>query len=165
MQIDLDQLKAKIEEDLKAGGFIVFRGHTRLSESAHFVYWDTERSTDPAAFLETASQAGERLIVLGEREFTASFVDDALERLEDAELPPDERRAMERRVKALRRYEGFLCGLDLSFDHGGRTYCFSLRTEWYEELLDVLDEIDASFAEDDEDEDGEEPLGGYFSRN
>ena len=104
------------------------------------------------------------MIVFHHRQFGQDYIDDAMERLEAAELPPEDRRALERRLNALRGYEGFTCLLELSFDHQGRVYYFSLRTEWYEDLLDILDEIDASDP-DQEEEEGEEPMGGYFSRN
>jgi hypothetical protein len=50
----------------------------------------------------------------------------------------------------------------LSFDYQGRLYLFGLRTEWYDELSDIVDEIDASLPEPDE---GDDDMGGYFSRN
>lgn len=164
MKLDLDRLKGEIEERLKTQGFVVFRGHSRAAGSTPFVYWDTERYPDYGEFLEIAKQAGIRLVVFHHGEFTQDYVDDAVARLEAAELPRDDQRPLERRLNSLRDYAGFTCELELSFDHQGRIYCFNLRTEWYEDLLDILDEIDASYPEQDE-EDGEGPLGGYFSRN
>jgi hypothetical protein len=38
-----------------------------------------------------------------------------------------------------------------------------LRTDWYEEFLDILDQIDEAFAAGTEEDGG--PMGGYFSRN
>jgi hypothetical protein len=164
MKIDLDHLKAEIEEHLKSQGFVVFQGHSRISGSTPFVYWDTDRFPDFRDFLDVAKQCGARLIVFHYREFTRGHLEDAMDRLEAAELPRDDQRPLERRIKALRDYEGFTCHLELSFDWEGRVYYYSLRTEWYEDLLDVLEEIDAAFTEDDEEE-GEGPVGGYFSRN
>jgi hypothetical protein len=164
MKLDLDRLKVEIEEHLKAQEFVVFNGHSRVGSSSPFVYWDTEQCPDYKVFLEVARQLGVRLIVFHHREFGQDYVDDAMDRLEAAELPHDEQRPLERRLLALRDYEGFTCHLELSFDHQLRVYYFSLRTEWYEDLLDILDEIDASFPEPDEEE-GDEPMGGYFSRN
>ena len=164
MKLDLDHLKAEMEERLKAQSFVVFRGHWRIAGSPPFVYWDTEQHPDFRMFLDTAAQAGARLIVFHHRQFSLDYIDDAMERLEAAGLPLDDQRPLERRLNALRAYEGFTCHLELSFDHQGRVYYFSLRTEWYEDLLDILDEIDASDP-DQEEEEGEEPMGGYFSRN
>jgi hypothetical protein len=114
-------------------------------------------------FLETAKQSGVRLVVFHYREFSPDYLGDAADRLEAAELPREDQRRLEHRLGALRDYEGFTCSIELSFDLGCRVYHFSLRTEWYEDLLDILDEIDASYPE--EEEEGEEPMGGYFSRN
>jgi hypothetical protein len=164
MKLDLDHLKQEIEEHLQAEGFLIFRGHSRLSGSTPFVHWDTEQHPDFRMFLEVAKQAGVRLIVFHRREFTPDYLDDAADQLEAADLPREDKRRLERRIAALRGYEGFTCLLELSFDREGRTYCFSLRTEWYEDLLDLLDEIEASYPEEEEEE-GEEPMGGYFSRN
>jgi hypothetical protein len=164
MKLDLDHLKVEIEEHLKAQGFVIFHGHSRIAGSTPIVYWDTDRCPDYKDFLEVASQSDVRLIVFHSREFTQGHIDDAMERLEAAELPRDDQRPLERRLTALRDYEGFTCHLELSFDHQGRVYYFSLRTEWYEDLLDLLDEIDASYP-DEEEEEGEGPMGGYFSRN
>lgn len=164
MKLDLDHLKAEIEEHLKNLGFVVFQGHSRIANSAPFVYWDTEANPDFREFLEVARQCGVRLVVFHHREFTQRYLDDAMDRLELAEMPRDDQRPLERRIKALTDYVGFTCHLELSFDWESRVYYFSLRTEWYEDLLDILEEIDAAFSEDDEEE-GEGPVGGYFSRN
>jgi hypothetical protein len=163
MKIDLDHLKGEIEEHLKAHSFVIFRGHARISPSTPFVYWDVEQHPDFRMFLETAKQAGARLVVFHYREFSPDYLGDAADRLEAAELPREDQRRLERRLSALRGYEGFTCSIELSFDLGNRVYHFSLRTEWYEDLLDILDEIDASYPEEEEEE--EEPMGGYFSRN
>jgi hypothetical protein len=163
MKIDLDQLKGAIEEHLRAQGFVVFRGHSRISPSIPFVYWDIDQQPDFRVFLETAKQAGVRLVVFNHREFTPDYLADAADQLESAELPREDQRRLERRLGALRGYEGFTCSIELSFDLGIRVYHFSLRTEWYEDLLELLEEIDASYPE--EEEDGEEPMGGYFSKN
>jgi hypothetical protein len=49
----------------------------------------------------------------------------------------------------------------LSFDHEGRVFLFDLRTEWYDELTDILDEIQVLTAEAEDDT----SMGGYFSKN
>ena len=64
----------------------------------------------------------------------------------------------------MRAYDGFTCAIELSFDFEGRAYIFDLRTEWYEEFNDMLDDIEAAIPDEDEDDD-EGPIGGYFSKN
>jgi hypothetical protein len=53
--------------------------------------------------------------------------------------------------------------VELSFDHDGRVFLFDLRTDWYEGLSEILDEIQIMDAESDDDDDT--PISGYFSKN
>jgi len=59
-------------------------------------------------------------------------------------------------------YEGFICEIELSFDHQGRVFLFDLRTEWYEEFSEILGEIQMLSADA---EDNDTPMSGYFSKN
>jgi len=102
------------------------------------------------------------VIVFNDRQFSADHLEDAAERLQACELAAEERRTLERRLRDLRAFEGFTCALELSFDHQGRLYLFNVRAEWYEDFLDLLEEIDAFLPEDEEEDDS---MGGYFSRN
>lgn len=164
---NLDALKGEIETYLVDQGFAVFRGFPRMLDTLPLVYWDCDRYPDYKAFLGAAKAADVRLVVYHQHEFSADQVDSALESLEDAELPIEDQRAMERRLKDMRVYDGFTCALELSFDFQGRIYVFDLRTEWYEELTDLLDDIHMLNAgtDDDEEEDGDSPMSGYFSKN
>ena len=47
--------------------------------------------------------------------------------------------------------------------HDGRVFIFDLRTDWYEDLSEILDEIQIMDAESDSDDDT--PITGYFSKN
>lgn len=162
MHLNLDTLKDEILGYLQAQGFVVFHGLARLQEGNPAVHWDTRNYPDYRMFLDAAREAGARLIVFGARSFSSDMVEEALARLEDCDLARDERRALERRLRELRGYEGFTCALELSFDQQGRCYLFSLEADWYAEYLDLLDEIEAALPEEEEDEDS---MGGYFSRN
>ena len=42
----------------------------------------------------------------------------------------------------MRAYDGFVCEVELSFDHQGSMFVFDLRTDWYQELTEVLEEIE-----------------------
>ena len=72
------------------------------------------------------------------------------------------RREFERQLDHLRAYDGLVCAIELSFDYQGRVFLFDLHTDWYEELSDLLDEIEvlAAGAGDDD-----TPMSGYFSKN
>lgn len=163
MSLNLDALKTEVLEHLQSAGFVVFHGYCRLADTDSFVAWDTERQPDYHTFLAAAKDSGVKLVVYNFREFTRVHVDEAAERLEDAEFSVEEQRNIERRLRALREYEGFTCALELSFDYQGRVYLFNLRSDWYEEYLDLLEEIDAAMPEEVEDED--DSMGGYYSRN
>ena len=163
MKPNLDSLKAEIQEYLEKGGFAVFHGHSRLVDSMPIVYWNCEKYPDYKMFVATAKSSGAHLMVFNHREFTAEQIEDAIERLEAIEMPRDESRNLERRLKELRAYEGFTCAIELSFDVKHRVYVFDLRTEWYEELSDLLDDLDILGGEIDDEDEG--PIGGYFSKN
>lgn len=162
MNLNLDTLKTEILDFLTGQGFVVFHGYSRLADSDSFVAWDTDRHADYRMFLDAARRAGIKLVVYHHREFTAEHLEEASERLEECDLSAEERRNIERRLRDLGGYEGFTCALELSFDYENRIYLFNLRAEWYEDYLDLLEEIDASVPEDDSDDDS---IDGYFSRN
>jgi hypothetical protein len=161
MRPNLDSLTEEIERHLEAEHFIVFRSLSRAMDDRSMVYWDTSRHTDYKPFLDCALQLGVRLIHFHTREFTASHREEALQQLEEADLPRDEKRSLERRIQELALYEGFTCAIELSFDVEGKTYLFELQTEWYEEWHDILDEIEEALPEDE----GPESYGGYYSNN
>ena len=84
--------------------------------------------------------------------------------VEHSDISTEERRELERRVRALRTYEGVTCSLELAFDHHARMYVYEIRPDWYEEFLSIGDEIAVHLpaGEDEQDDDGS---FGYFSNN
>ncbi len=165
MKQNLDTLRGEIPDYVESRNLVVFPGYARHTEGLPVVYWDVLQHPDYRSFVQAAECAGVRLMVFHARELSADLVDDALARLEESELPREEVRSYEHLLRELRAYEGFTCEIELSFDLGSRTYLFNLRTDWYDELEDILDEIEASCAASGE-EDDEGPMGGgYFSRN
>jgi hypothetical protein len=163
MNLNLDTLRNEVLEYLEAEGFVVFHGYSRMADTDSFVAWDTDRLPDHKTFLAAAKNAGVKLIVYHYREFSSAHLDDASERLDDGELSAEERRTAERRIHELSAYEGFTCALELSFDYQGRVYLFSLRSEWYDDYLDLIEDLDAAVPGEDEGED--DSMGGYYSRN
>ncbi len=162
MSTNLDTLKTEIEEFLGKEGFNVFYGYARGTEE-EAVYWDCERNPDYRAFLNTARMAGAKLVVFHRRELDGEMIDDALDQLEASGVNRDDYRLTEQRLEELRRYEGFTCAVELSFDHEGRIYIYEMRAPWFEELSSLLDELD--FAEPQANDESEGPMGGYFSKN
>ena len=163
MKLNLETLRSEIQEYLESRGIVVFHGYPRSGEPAAPVFWDTQRHPDYRMFLAAAEAAGVRLVTLHAREFTTEMIDDALDRLEETDLPRDEHRALEMRLRELRGYAGFTCQIELSFDLAPRVYIFELRTEWFDDLNDLMDRIDDAYPDEEE---NDEPLGGgYYSKN
>ena len=162
MKANLNAMRTEIQAYLESRGLAVFHGFPRTFDDVAAVYWNTAAHTDYRAFLAAAEAAGVKLVTLYANEFNEALIDDALDRLEDPAVPREDRRALEKRLRQLRAYAGFTCQIELSFDLAPRVYVFDLRTEWFEELSDLLESIDDSFEEKQSEE---EPPSGYFSQN
>jgi hypothetical protein len=164
MRPNLDTLRHEIEQHLESRGLAVFRSYPRADSEgslASAVYWDSETHPDYREFVEAACAAGVRLITLFARDLTPDIVENALAQLSSSDLERDERRALDARLNEIQAYEGFTCQIELSFDHAQRTYVFEVRTEWFDELNDLVERIEYSF----QDEGDENPLSGYYSNN
>ena len=164
MALDLETMKADILTALKDMELTVFFGFTGLSDTSVQVYWDVEQYPDFRDFLAVAKASEVKLVVFHHEAFSLDQIDDALEQLRDSDLSRDDKRSFEKRLRELQPYEGFTCSLDLSFTLDGRLYCYRRQTEWYLSLDDILIELDAVTAIEEEDEGGG-PMGGYFSKN
>ena len=97
MKPNLDILKPEIELYLEEMGMAVFYGDSRPLEPAPAVYWDCDQYSDYRLFLNTARAAGAKIIVFHQRAYFSEQVDDALERLNACELPPQESHDYEER--------------------------------------------------------------------
>jgi hypothetical protein len=171
MQLNLNSLRAQIEEHLKSSGMIAFPSLPRVGDIGATIYWDTARCPEFKDFLAAAETAGVKIVTLFARELEDDLIDDTLAQLDALDMDRDERRSIEKRIKEMRAYVGFTCEIELAFDLGPRVYMFDLQTEWFSDLNDLIDQIeelyDAEDKDDDEDEDEDDmPLrGGYFPKN
>lgn len=166
MKPNLDTLKKEIREHLETNGLAVFAGFVNELHEQRLIIWDVDREPDYRKFVDCAIHAQVKLIVFNYRDFERAMIDEALERIEETDLPREEQRGIERRLKELRAFDGFTCSIEMCFEHGGRYYLYNLRTEWYEELLDLMEQIELAVGDGDPLEgDEDEPIGGYFSRN
>jgi hypothetical protein len=165
MKLNLDTLRKEIVEYLQSRNMIVFHSLPRTGgPGPAAVYWDSTREPDFRRFLAAAEAAGVRLVTLYARELEEDLIDDTLEQLGAAHLDRDEERGIEMRLKEMSAYAGFTCEIELSFDLAARVYIFDLRTEWFDDLNDLVERIDAAYLDDEDEEEG--PLGNeYFSRN
>lgn len=164
MHPDLDNLKSEVPPYLDQHGFVAFHGISRITEDNMVVFWDTARRPDYREFLDCAAKLGVKVIVLHAREFDEQTLADLQAEIQDSQLPPSEYRDLERRVAALKAYTGFTAAMEMSFDHDGQTYMFEVRSEFMNELLAIMNELDDTFVEPDP---GEEDAlgGGFYSRN
>lgn len=163
MDINLNTLKREIEEYLDASEFAIFRGSPGGLENFPMITWDTEQYPDYQMFLEAARKTGTRLVLFATRDFESADVDDALEQLQEADIPRDEQHELESRLRDMRAFEGVTCTLELAFDHEGRLYVYEVRPDWYDEFLGIEEELAAHLPPGEELDD--DSLGGYFSRN
>ena len=164
MGLDLEKMRADIQSHLQEGGFTVFYGFSRRIDSLTHVNWDTAQHPDFRDFLRVAREAGAKLIVFSHDSLGIDRIDEAIEDLEECDLSREEKRNYEKRLRDLQSYEGFTCSLELSFDLEGRVYLFEVQTEWFEELANIIAEIESSMPMEEDDEDAG-PISGYFSNN
>lgn len=164
MDLNLDTIRREILGYLDEAGFAVFHSSPgTLDGGSSLVLWDTKRHPDYQMFLDVARKTGIKLILFGSREFEASDTEELIEQLDASEIPRDEQREYRSRLRDLRGYEGQTCALELAFDYNQRLYVYELQPDWYEEFLELDEEIVSRVADDEMDDD--EPLGGYFSKN
>ena len=165
MDLNLDTLKREILEYLDASGFAVFHSSPGGLDGQPMVLWDTERHPDYQMFLEVARKSDARVIIFASREFQASDTEDLLAQLDDLDLERDDKREYEKRLHDLSAHEGVTCMLELAFDYQQRLYVYEMQPDWYDDFLNVEDEIMSLIAGHDDMNDDSEPLGGYFSKN
>jgi hypothetical protein len=166
VDLNLDTLKREILEYLNSSGMAVFHGVPGALDSQHMVIWDTERHPDYQTFLEVAVKSETRIIIFAAREFQTSDIDDLLSHMQDLDIESDEKRDFSKRLRALRSHEGVTCSIELAFDYHSRLYVYEMQPDWYDDFLTVEDEIMSLITGAESlDEDHDEPLGGYFSKN
>jgi len=163
VDVNLDTLKREILETLTSSGLAVFRSSPGALEGFPLVIWDSENYPDYQKFLDVARQIGIKLILFATREFETSDIDELIEHLDECDLTREERRDYESRLRELRVFEGITCALELAFDHNSRMYVYEVQPDWYEEFLTIEDEIVSRMSDEDDEED--DSLGGYFSKN
>ncbi|HUI82532.1 MAG TPA: hypothetical protein VLY24_31635 [Bryobacteraceae bacterium] len=164
MDIDLDTLKREILDYLEAGAFAVFHSSPGGLEGLPMVLWDVQKHPDYQMFLDVARKSGAKIVIFAAREFDVSELDELIDQMEDCDLSREEQREYESRLRELRVYEGVTCTLELAFDHDSRLYVYEVQPDWYEEFLNLEEEITSRFAEENGGDAGDS-LGGYFSKN
>src|SRR5260370_20153316 len=141
MKPNLDTLKSEIEHYLEESGLAVFYGYSRVMDSMAVVYWDCDQYPDYTLFVKAARAAGAKVMVLHQLEFHAEQLDDALEQLQECDLPREEHDEFERRLNEMRIYGGFIFSIALFFSHERRVVFFYLRRGWDDENTEMVYEL------------------------
>ena len=110
--------------------------------------------------------SSQKLILFASRELDDEEVEEALEELEELELPRDEQREFDKRIREAGRHAGATCALEMAFDYNSHLYVYEARPDWYEEFLEACDELTAMLpAGEDLADEGHDGLGGFYSNN
>jgi hypothetical protein len=163
VDLNLDTLKHEILDYLGSTGFAIFHGAAGGLDGLPMVLWDSERYPDYRMFLEVAQKSEVKLILFASRELESEEIDDVVAQLDECELSREEYRDYESRLSSLRAYEGFTCTLELAFDYNSRLHVYEVQPDWFEEFLNIQDELMARMTGDEIEDD--DSLGGYYSKN
>ena len=163
MDLNLDSLAHDILQHLEDSEFAVFHSSPGGLDRLQMVLWDSKRYPDYRMFLDVAHKAGVKIILFGADELSRADIDNLKEQLDDLELSRDERRDYESRLRHCRDYEGRTCTLEIAFSLDGRMYVYDVQPDWYDEFVDLEDEIISRMGDDDIEDD--DTLGGYYSKN
>jgi hypothetical protein len=154
---------AEIEAFCKQNGICLFYGHT-THEIGTYIEWDDEEPVDGLEqVLLTAKRAGIAIVHL-ERESNYLIIDE--KRLQESlsyQDDEEERASILKDVEEVRRREGQLLRLTLSFFYQGGCYTASKKADWapvYEGIDELLygnadDEDDDLFDDDNNEAEGE----------
>lgn len=167
MDLNLDALKDEILRFLDASGFAIFRGHAGALDDMPVITWDSESFPDYRMFLDAAHRSGAKVVIFTAAQFDEEDIEDVDADLALSGLDRDQVRTIEQRLNRFRTYLGQTCFLQLAFDHHSRMYVYEMQPDWYNEYLELTDELDMMLPQENEqDEPGEDDtLGGFYSNN
>jgi hypothetical protein len=165
-------VKDEIVEYIRREGLAIYHVEPEMWQNERSVWWDTNRSPDYKKFIVAAKSNGAKMILYFDQELDEDAISDAEDALELAVLEPEEYREYARRIGDLRSYIGFTSRLGVGFASEGMFYWFDLEAPWYEDMLDMLEDLHLSAfphqvpgLEEDEEEDEDPPLGNFYSKN
>jgi len=163
VDLDLDPLKREILAYLDSSEFAVFHSTPGGLDGLPLVLWDVERFPDYRMFLDVARKAGVKVILFASCDLEASDFEELKEHLEEADLPREDQRDFQKRMRELRAHEGVTCSIELAFDFNSRMYVYELQPDWYDEFINLEEEIMEHIPDGDDDDDAS--LGGFYSQN
>ena len=168
MDLNLDSLKEEILRYLEASQFAVFRSLPGVLDDFSVITWDSVSFPDYRMFLDTAQRCGAKVVVFISAVFNEEDLEDIEADIALSDLDREQAREMEKSLKRFRAYKGRTCFLQIAFDYQSRMYVYELQPDWYSEYLELTDELDIMLPhdhEEDEESDGDDGLGGFYSKN
>lgn len=165
MDLNLDNLKNSISEHLERSEFAIFHHDPGIFDASLVVTWDIETFPDFQLFLDAARKLGVRMILFSARIFDEAELVEAEEELETSEVPREDRREYEKAFGQFREHTGATCTIELAFQYETHFYLYEARADWYDEFVNVNDEVIAFGALDDDEVDSDGSLGGFYSKN
>jgi hypothetical protein len=168
VDLNLDTLKQTISQDLERSDFAVFRHDSGAFNASLVITWDSETFPDYQMFLDAARKLGIKMIMFATREFDESELTEAEDDLEASDLSREDRREYASSLKAVKEHVGSTCSIELAFQYETHFYVYEARPDWYEEFVNVSDEVialSADLGEEDDDESEDDNMGGFYSKN
>lgn len=166
-------LKDDILKYLRSEGLAIFQAEPDTGPTERSIWWDTKGSPDYKEFVAAARAVGAKMILFFDEELEGEEIFEVEEALEAAELEPEHYREYARRIGELRSYVGFTSRVCIGFASDGYFYWYDLEAAWYEDFMDLLDELhlagighgDPDDFDEDDDEDEVPPRGNFYSNN
>jgi len=166
VDLNLDTLKQTISQDLERSDFAIFRHDSGTFNASLVITWDSETFPDYQMFLEAARKLGIKMIMFATREFDEAELAEAEDDLENSELSREDRRDYAVSLKAMKEHVGSTCSIELAFQYETHFYVYEARPDWYEEFVNISDEVIALGADVEEDDEPEDDsMGGFYSKN
>jgi hypothetical protein len=143
--IDLSSRFDEIVAAAERQGLLVFPGY--VTEDLPAIWWQGDPDDWPD-FLGIAKAEGVRMLMVGRAVLEAEDLQDLAEWVEEKE-GPGHSNGDRARLKTFERYIGSTGEIRLGWMKDGVAFVLQQQTEWYEEFLDLMDEV-----EDEDDVDG-----------
>jgi hypothetical protein len=136
----MTDLSSRFDEMVAAAerqGLLVFPGY--VAEDLPAVWWQGDPDAWPD-FLGIAKAEGVRTLFVGRAVLEAEDLQDLAEWVEEKE-GPGHSNGDRARLKTLERYIGLTGEIRLGWIKDGVAFLLQQQTEWYEEFLDLMQEV------------------------
>ncbi len=164
--LELQRLKTEILEYLRSVGLPVFYC-LGIPGDEGFIFWDHAQYPDWRQFIDVAKESGARMFLFSSRDLTLEELQTAREALEEVAAESSEREDAVAFLDSLHQHVGHGAWVRVAWQQDGRRFAYERVAPWYENLLDLLDELSDHLPDLDDEEDNDEPgsRGGYYPLN